>query len=105
MYLDAEKTKRFSLRKLSSRLDILIQMESDRVSIVSGEFQMIENPTGFFAKSERAVYTMLFGLSAHSIFEGLAIGLQDVSSKLWLLAGTGRGPLMIFIIQGTIKSF
>ena len=64
-------------------------MESDRVSIVSGEFQMIENPTGFFAKSERAVYTMLFGLSAHSIFEGLAIGLQDVSSKLWLLAGTG----------------
>ena len=96
MYLDAERTKRFSLRKLSSRLDILIQLESDRVSIVSGEFQMIENPTGFFAKSERAVYTMLFGLSAHSIFEGLAIGLQDVSSKLWLLAGTGRGSLMIF---------
>ena len=68
-------------------------MESDRVSIVSGEFQMIENPTGFFAKSERAVYTMLFGLSAHSIFEGLAIGLQDVSSKLWLLAGTGMGEI------------
>ena len=68
-------------------------MESDRVSIVSGEFQMIENPTGFFAKSERAVYTMLFGLSAHSIFEGLAIGLQDVSSKLWLLAGTGNEPI------------
>ena len=66
------------------------------MSIVSGEFQMIENPTGFFAKSERAVYTMLFGLSAHSVFEGLAIGLQDVSSKLWLLAGTGRGSLMIF---------
>ena len=69
----------------------LIKMESDRVSIKSGEFQMIDNPTGFFAKSERAVYTMLFGLSAHSIFEGLAIGLQDVSSKLWLLAGTGKG--------------
>ena len=36
--------------------------------------------------STSAVYTMIFGLSAHSIFEGLAIGLQDDSSTLRLLA-------------------
>ena len=29
---------------------------------------------------------MVFGLSAHSIFEGLAIGLQSDPSKLWILA-------------------
>ena len=29
---------------------------------------------------------MVFGLSAHSIFEGLAIGLQGDSSTLWILA-------------------
>ena len=36
--------------------------------------------------STSAIYTMVFGLSAHSIFEGLAIGLQSDSSKLWILA-------------------
>ena len=80
-----------SLQFDTAKPKYFLQIDSDRISIRSGEFQIIENPTGFFAKSERAVYTMLFGLSAHSIFEGLAIGLQDVSSKLWLLAGTGTG--------------
>merc|ERR1712130_358530 len=37
-------------------------------------------------QSPSAIYTMIFGLSAHSIFEGLAIGLQSNSSKLWILA-------------------
>ena len=51
------------------------------------------------ANSSVAIYTMIFGLSgkkrqfenrckanlAHSIFEGLAIGLQDTSSQLWML--------------------
>ena len=57
--------------------------------------KMIESCT-----SVTAVYTMVFALSgsclinkventvlAHSIFEGLAIGLQDTSADLWVITG------------------
>ena len=39
-----------------------------------------------YRQSPAAIYTMLFGLSAHSIFEGLAVGLQSDPGKLWILA-------------------
>merc|ERR1711872_732551 len=39
-----------------------------------------------YRQSKSAIYTMVFGLSAHSIFEGLAIGLQTDSRELWTLA-------------------
>jgi zinc transporter 1/2/3 len=49
---------------------------------------LLEDSTNMFdnAQSQTAIYTMLFGLSAHSIFEGLAIGLQSDSAKLWILS-------------------
>ena len=56
--------------------------------------------------SSVAIYTMIFGLSgkkplknqsktnlAHSIFEGLAIGLQDTSSQLWMLTARDQTTL------------
>lgn len=35
--------------------------------------------------SVSGIYTMVFGLSAHSLFEGLAVGLQSSAADLWTL--------------------
>ncbi|CBY19542.1 unnamed protein product [Oikopleura dioica] len=62
----------------------LVTLVEVMVSAHNGESHDCDNMFEH-STSVNGIYTMVFGLSAHSLFEGLAVGLQSSAADVWTL--------------------
>ena len=84
-----EQNKFLVLAKESSLLDSIVS--SSQESLIDHDESTIDHETleNFNAADERKVllrdFFAVLALSFHAVFEGLAIGLESESTKIWIL--------------------